>query len=138
MITERYRLNVYVAAAATAAAVTAVTLSKSESTRIIGTMVLTGVGYGIANDMFACRDCIEYFTVGHKWDGQKLEKRLIQTLDPTLNAVAWGAVATWNESAIAGVALAAFARMPLYGSSLKITSTQLMPWLAMGVVVTLC
>ena len=55
------------AVGATASAIAAV-LSPNEAVRIIGTTVLTGVSYGIANDMFACRDCIEYFTVGHFYE----------------------------------------------------------------------
>jgi hypothetical protein len=92
---------VYTAATATGLAIGAV-LAPWEAVRIIGLTVLTGVGYGIANDMVACRDCIEYFTVGHIYDGTAFRNRALKTLDPNLNAIAWGAIATWHVCAIGG------------------------------------
>lgn len=77
-----------------------------EAVKIVGLTVLTGVSYGIANDMFACRDCIEYFTVGHRYDGKELRNRPLKTLNPNLNAIAWGMIATWHVCAIAGSVLA--------------------------------
>lgn len=132
MITERYKPLVFTAAAATGAAAAAALYGPGEAVRIIGTMVLTGVGYGVANDLLACRDCIEYFTVGHIWDGREFRHRLVQSLNPNLNALVWGAVATWHVSALAGVMFATLARMPLFGTCCKITARQLAPWLAVG------
>lgn len=81
--------------------------------------------YGIANDMIACRDCIEYFTVGHFYDGVSLAHRLVNSLNPNLNAVAWGTVATWPACAVAGVFLASIARI----GRQKIKAKQLAPYL---------
>jgi len=88
LVNPRYKLLVHVAATATLSAVGAV-LAPWEAVRIIGLTMLTGMGYGIANDMVACRDCIEYFTVGHRYDGIALRNRPLLTLNPTLNAIAW-------------------------------------------------
>ncbi|MCH9616784.1 MAG: hypothetical protein SP4CHLAM5_02030 [Chlamydiia bacterium] len=107
-------------------------LSPFESAKIIGATVLTGVGYGIANDMFACRDCIEYFTVGHHYDGEKLRGRLLFTLDPNWNALAWGAFATWHVCTIAGIVLAFISRTPFRGLKSKITAKTLAPKLVVG------
>ena len=108
-----------------------------ESIRIIGLTILTGVGYGIANDMVACRDCIEYFTVGHRYDGQELRNRPIKTLNPTLNAFVWGMIATWHVCALAGTILACIARTPFPGLALKISAMQLAPYLAIGAALTI-
>jgi hypothetical protein len=124
------------AATATGLAVAAL-LTPWEAVRIIGTTVLTGVSYGIANDMIACRDCIEYFTVGHLYDGQNLRFRPLNTLDPNLNAIAWGAIATWHVCAIAGAFFALIARVPFLGLPLKITAAQLAPYLAIGAALAL-
>jgi hypothetical protein len=74
--------------------------------QIVALGVLTAVVYGVVNDQIACRQCIEYFTVGHT----KFHKRLLETDNPTLNGVAWGIHATWNLGLIAGVAMAQAAR----------------------------
>lgn len=70
--------------------------------RVWGAVVLSAVGYGIINDLFACRVCPEYFTVGHVYDGQRTRWRLVNTLDPNVNAVAWGMVATSTLAALGG------------------------------------
>lgn len=136
LVNPQYKPLVYAAATATSLAIGAL-LAPWEAVRIIGLTVLTGVGYGIANDMVACRDCIEYFTVGHLYDGRELRNRPLQTLDPTLNAIAWGAIATWHVCAIAGSILAFIARAPIGGLVVKITAAQLAPYLAIGAAVTL-
>ena len=136
LINPEYQMLVNTAVRATAGAIAAV-LSPNEAVRIIGTTVLTGVSYGIANDMFACRDCIEYFTVGHFYDGKELRNRPLNTLNPNLNAVAWGMIATWHVCAFAGAFLALLARTPFPGLAIKITSAQLAPYLAIGAAIAL-
>jgi len=93
------------------------------------------VSYGIANDMIACRDRIEYFTYGkHKYFGQDSKNfvnRPLQTSNPNLNALAWGMIATWEVGTIAGLILAAIARVPFLDSP-KITARQLTPYMAIG------
>ncbi len=74
--------------------------------QIVALGVLTAVSYGIVNDQLACRQCIQYFTVGHT----PFHKRLLETDNPTLNGVAWGIHATWVVGLIAGVAIATAAR----------------------------
>lgn len=74
--------------------------------QIVALGVLTAVSYGIVNDQLACRQCIQYFTVGHT----PFHKRLLETDNPTLNGVVWGIYATWALGLIAGVAIATAAR----------------------------
>ncbi|MBX7067376.1 MAG: hypothetical protein K1X28_09105 [Parachlamydiales bacterium] len=136
LINENYKPLVYTALTATGLA-TAALFAPLEAIRIVGMTVLTGIGYGITNDMIGCRDCIEYFTIGHFYDELSLENRPLNTLDPTLNAMAWGAIATWHVCAIAGAALALIARLPFFGLALKITAVQLAPYLLIGAAVTI-
>lgn len=136
LVNDKYKCLVYTAGGATLAAAIAL-LTPWEPVKIVGLTVLTGVSYGIANDMFACRDCIEYFTVGHRYDGQKLRNRPLNTLDPTLNAIAWGSIATWPVCALAGVLFAFLARVPFPGLTKKITTAKLAPVLAVGILAIL-
>ncbi|MCP5489830.1 MAG: hypothetical protein H7A42_01785 [Chlamydiales bacterium] len=130
-VNPEYKLIVYTACAATALA-GACLLTPWESVRMIGGTTLTGIFYATINDMFACRDCIEYFTIGHVWDGRKLDKRPIMTLDPNLNAIAWGMIASWHVSALAGALFAAAARLPY--AAVKLSTRQIAPYLVGGAI----
>jgi hypothetical protein len=134
-VNPRYAPVVYTAMAATGLAAAAL-FAPIEAISIVGMTVLTGVGYGIANDMIACRDCIQYFTVGHFFDGDRLEHRPINTLDPNANAVIWGMIATWHVCAIAGVFFAALARAPICSLASAVSTAQLAPYLIGGAVIT--
>lgn len=113
LINPKYASQIYTALAATGTAAIGLCIGRPESVKIAALTVLTGVSYGITNDMIACRDCIEYFTVGHVYDGLHLRRRPLLTLNPTLNALVWGMLATWHVSTIAGCALATVARVPV-------------------------
>lgn len=128
LVNPKFRNMVGLATIATGAAIAAV-LSPWEPAKIAGTTVLTGVTYGIANDMIACRDCIEYFTAGHFYDGKNLKNRPLLTLNPNLNALVWGAVATWWTCVPTAAIFAFLARVPLPGSLPKISAKQLSPFL---------
>ena len=136
LVNPRYKAAVQLGVGAAGAAITAI-FAPSEAARIIGTTVLTGVSYGIASDLIACRDCIEYFTVGHFYDGKELRSRPINTLDPNLNAFVWGVIATWHVCTVAGAIFALLARAPFSGMAIKIVSAQLTPYLAISAVLTL-
>lgn len=130
-VNPRYKPMVYLGVAATVLAAGAV-FAPWESAKIIGLTVLTGVGYGIANNMIGCRECIEFYTVGQKFGGD----RLISSKNPNLNALVWGIVGSWHVSALAGSILAFVARTPFEGYKLKITSAQLLPYFIIGAVTT--
>lgn len=74
--------------------------------RIWGLQVLLIILYGVLNDILACRVCIEYFTVGHFYDGENTRYRLVTTLDPLTNAVAWGIFVTARLAAFGCLLLA--------------------------------
>ncbi len=137
VINQRYRPLVFTALTATSLAVVGAFFIPFEAIKIVSATVLTAAAYGIANDMIACRDCIEYFTVGHFYDRRELESRPLNTLNPNLNALAWGLIATWHVAYIAGVFLAVVARIPFPKLSNKISSAQLAPYLAISATITL-
>ena len=74
--------------------------------RMWGRFVLLLITYGIVNDLFACRACPEYFTVGHFYDGHNLGHRLLKTMDPTLTALVWGLVVTATLGCVGSIPLA--------------------------------
>ena len=136
IVNPKYKILVYTALGATCLATGAV-FAPWQAVKIVGMAVLTGVTYGIVNDMIACRDCIEYFTVGHRYHGKELSNRLIKTLNPNLNAIAWGMCASWQVCTIAGLLLAAVARAPFPGLTSKISAVQLAPYLAVTAALTI-
>ena len=75
--------------------------------RMWGRFVLLLMAYGIGNDLIACRVCPQYFTVGHFYDGERLESRLLKTMDPTLTAVVWGIVVTATLGGLGSLVLSA-------------------------------
>lgn len=135
LINKRFRVLVEHAFYAVVASVFAIHLP-IEAVRIIGYTVLTGAIYGFINDMIACRICIEYFTVGHVFDGQAHYRRVLKTLDPNLNALAWGVIATWQPCAVIGSVLAICAQLPIPTSSTTVTSSQLLPYFCVAAAAT--
>lgn len=136
IVNQRYQPVVYTALIATGSAVLG-TFAPYESIKIISATMLTSIAYGVANDMIACRDCIEYFTIGHQYDAQRLRNRPLNTLNPNLNALAWGSIATWHVGCIAGIFFAAVARIPFPKLSDKISMAQLVPSLVLVATLTL-
>ena len=126
-INPQYKLLVGIAAAASGLAIAA-TAAPWEPVRIVGTTMITGIAYGILNDLIACRQCIQYFTVGHVYGGNFL----FSTFNPNWNALAWGAISTWWAAAIAGVSFALSARMPFPWLVHKVSRAQLVPYLLKG------
>ena len=87
--------------------------------------ILTAVTYGIVNDQLACRQCIEYFTIGHTDSHQ----RLLKTDNPTLNGIVWGIYSTWTLGTIAGTAMA------LTALATGLVVAPILPYLALALAV---
>lgn len=108
-----------------------------EATRIIGITVLTGVGYGIANEMISSYGCPQHFSVQHISDSCNLRNRPIQNLHPSFNAIISGMLDYWRISAITGTAFSIIARVPCILSPVRrITFSQLTPYLTIGIATT--
>lgn len=128
-IAPEHKPLLYKASAATALAAGAL-YTPWETTKIIGSTVLAGIGYGIANDMIASWGCSNHFDKKHISDSSNLRSHPIQGLHASLNAVISGMFDYWRVSAIAGAVFAVIARAPLSIFKVKIQATQITPYLA--------
>lgn len=98
-----------------------------ETTRIVGSTILTGMGYGMANELIA-----SWGRSQHISDSFHLRNRPIQGLHPNLNAIINAMVDYWSVSAIAGMVFACIARAPLPILGLKVRAAQITPSLVKG------
>ncbi len=131
LINPRYRTVIRIAVAGVAIAAGMACLP-FQWARIIGMTTLVGVLYGILNDCIACRVCIEYFTIGHVWDGKNLERRALLTLNPWLTALACGTYGSWHVSALGGIVLSVACCVPLPGASRSVDTGRVLMLLAAG------
>lgn len=67
---------------------------------VFSAIYLSGLAYGMVNDLFACSNNIGYFVNGHN---QGQEKGLVKTNDFVANAAIWGILATWWLALPAGI-----------------------------------
>lgn len=103
-----------------------------ETTKIIGSTILTGVGYGIANELISSWGCSKHFDKDHISNPSYLRNRPIQGLHTSLNIVASGMFDYWHVSSVVGIILAIASRAPLSVFKEKIQATQIIPYLVMG------
>lgn len=88
-----------------------------------GFVFLNIIGYGLINDMLACRDSIEYFRFGHQ-PGQR-EEICIPSTNKDAQAFYWGILATWIPGLIGAIIIgvcAGVAVVPLNSILLPIIS----------------
>jgi hypothetical protein len=129
-----YRPFTYASIAVTTLAAGAL-FSSGEATRIIALTILGGISFSIANNWIAGRECIQYYTIDKCYHSYNLEHRLIRSLDPKLNAVAWG-INCWMFGVAAGSLFALLARMPVASHALPMTFKQIAPVMGMGAFIT--
>ncbi len=135
LIHPNYRSEVALSIATTVAAGCAL-FSRYETAKIIGLTVLTAVGYGVLNNMVACRHCSEYFIVEDEPSKKDpMTARLVRSLSPSVNALIW-AVWWWQRSCYFGACFAAAARIPFSKSVYQISARQLAPYMAACAAVT--
>jgi len=67
--------------------------------------IIFGTIFGIAINIYTCKECIEYFTVDHTFDGSDMNRRLVKSINPYFNAIIWGILLTYNHSIDASVLL---------------------------------
>jgi len=103
-----------------------------ETTKIIASTILTGIGYGIVNDLISSWGCSKHFDKGHISDRSHLRNQPIQGLRSSLNAIVCGMFDYWRVSSIAGIVFAAAARAPLPIFKVKIKAAQITPYLLIG------
>src|SRR5688500_1166009 len=82
---------------------------------IVFLCIFSAICYGVVQDQFTARICVEYFTIGHP--------PVFHTDSPTLLALGWGVLATWWVGLMLGVPLACAARL---GQRRKLTASNLL------------
>lgn len=83
---------------------------------IVALVTGAAVLYGIVHDQITARICLEYFTIGHP--------RAFASNSPTLHGLYWGVVATWWAGLLAGLLIAAAARLGRWN---KLTARHIWP-----------
>lgn len=129
-----YRPFTYASIAVTTLA-TGALFSSGEATRIIASTILEGIGFSIANNWIAGRKGVHYYTIDNRYHAYDLNYHLIRSLNPTLNAVAWG-INCWVFGLATGSCFALLARMPVSSHALPMTFKQMAPGMSMGAVIT--
>jgi hypothetical protein len=76
--------------------------------KIILTILVISVCYGIIHDMITAHLCVEYFTIGHP--------TVIESDSPVLLALVWGVIATWWAGLLMGILIVAFNSIGTYPS----------------------
>jgi hypothetical protein len=133
-IHPEYRFVTYPSIAVTTLAAGSL-FSSWEAIRIIALTILGGIGFSIANNWIAGKTCTHYYTIDNCYHSDSLDHRLIRSLDPKLNAVAWG-INCWVFGLAAGSLFALLARMPVSSNVLPMTFKQLAPHMGMGAIIT--
>jgi len=88
--------------------------------QIIALSILGGSIYGTINNHFTTRDCPEYYTMGHHYDGTHVRDHAVKSLNPNLKAVVAGCYATTMVTRIAGYIFAAAATVPFVAATVPL------------------
>lgn len=80
--------------------------------RIAALPVALGSLYGLLNNQFTTRECPEYYTMGHKYDGKHTRNHAVKTFNPTVKSIVTGCYATTMVTKIAALILVAAGTLP--------------------------
>lgn len=80
--------------------------------QMIALPVILGSVYGTINNQFTVRECPEYYTMGHYYDGTDLKGHAVKTNNLIIKPIVTGCYATTMVTKIAGVILAATGTLP--------------------------
>ena len=82
--------------------------------------IIMGSVYGTINNQFTVRECPEYYTMGHFYDGAKLDNHAIKTNNVIIKPIVTGCYATTFVTKIAGVILAFIGTLPFAAAMLPV------------------
>lgn len=88
--------------------------------QMIALPIILGSIYGTANNQFTIRECPEYYTMGHYYDGTNLQGHAVKTNHLIIKPIVTGCYATTMVTKIAGVVLAAVGTLPYTAAVLPI------------------
>lgn len=89
--------------------------------QMIALPIILGSIYGTINNQFSVRECPEYYTMGHYYDGTDLKGHAIKTNNVLIKPIVTGCYATTMVTKIAGVALAAVGTIPYTAAVLPVS-----------------
>lgn len=82
--------------------------------------IIIGSIYGTINNQFTVRECPEYYTMGHYYDGTDLKGHAVKTNNVLIKPIITGCYATTMVTKLAGVILAAVGTIPYTAAVLPI------------------
>ena len=88
--------------------------------QLIALPILIGSLYGIINNQFTVRECPEYYTMGHHYDGTSLKDHAITTNNLAIKPIVTGCYATTFVSKIIGIVLSATGTLPYTAAVLPV------------------
>lgn len=89
--------------------------------QLIALPIIMGSIYGTINNQFTIRECPEYYTMGHHYDGTHLRDHAVKTNNLIIKPIVTGCYATTMVTKIAGVVLAVVGALPYTPMALPIT-----------------
>lgn len=89
--------------------------------QLLALPIILGSVYAIINNQFTTRECPEYYTMGHYYDGKNLRGHAARTNNPTVKSIVTGCYASTGVTRIAGVVLACVGTIPFAPVALPIT-----------------
>lgn len=88
--------------------------------QMVALAILSGSIYGTLNNLVTNRECPEYYTMGHYYDGAHVRGHAIKSMEPNLKAIISGCYATTMVTRIAGYALSAASTLPFVASTVPL------------------
>lgn len=88
--------------------------------QMIALPIIIGSIYGTINNQFTVRECPEYYTMGHYYDGTDLKGHAIKTNNVLIKPIVTGCYATTMVTKLAGIILAGVGTIPYTAAVLPI------------------
>lgn len=89
--------------------------------QLLALPIICGSIYGTINNQFTIRECPEYYTMGHSYDGTNLRMHAIKTNNLLIKPVVTGCYATTMVTKFIGIALALVGTLPYAAATLPIS-----------------
>lgn len=126
-----YRDIVYSSIGATALAIAAL-FTSILPLQILALPIAMGSLYGTINNQFTVRNCPEYYTMGHYFDGKSLKGHAVKTNDHIIKPIITGCYATTPVTTIVGIVLALLGTLPYATATLPLLLAMKMITVVLG------
>jgi len=119
--TPRYRDVVYDSIGTTLLAAAALVFIPIAPIQMLALPVIFGSIYGTINNQFTVRECPEYYTMGHDYDGTRFKGHAIKTNNLLIKPFVTGCYATTMVTKIMGLVLSAAGTLPFAAAALPVS-----------------